>query len=125
MALDVLGAGEMILIAPESTRSSQMQQAKEGLAFLGSRSGAPIIPVALDHTPGFPALRFSKRWSGPGVKVKFGKPLHYLPELKRPSRSHMRQMTDEVMYELAKMLPLERRGYYADLSRATKETLQA
>jgi hypothetical protein len=32
-------------------------------------------------------------------------------------------MTDEVMYQLAGMLPAERRGYYGDLSRATTETI--
>ena len=122
MALNVLEAGEMILIAPESTRSPQMQEGKEGIAFLGSRSGAPIIPVALNHTPGFPAMRFTKRWSGPGVQVKFGKPLQYHPELKRPSRTQMRQMTDEVLYNLAGLLPPERRGFYEDLSKSTSET---
>lgn len=122
MALNVLQAGEMILIAPESTRSPQMQEGKEGIAFLGSRSGAPIIPVALNHTPGFPAVRFTSRWSGPGVQVKFGRPLQYLPDLKRPTRTQMRQMTDEVLYNLASMLPIERRGYYADLTKSTSET---
>ncbi len=123
MALDVLGAGEIILIAPESTRSAQMQEAKEGLAFLGSRSGAPIIPVGLDHTPGFPAVRFTKRWSGPGVQVNFGRPVRFKPELKRPSRTQMRLMTDEVMYQLASLLPPERRGFYNDLSKTSVETI--
>ncbi len=123
MALDVLHAGEIILIAPESTRSTQMHQAKEGVAYLASRSGAPMIPVALNHTPGFPTLPFTKRWQEPGVQIKFGRPLIYKPQLTRPSRDQMRLMTDEVMYKLASLLPPERRGYYHDLSKSTQETI--
>jgi len=33
-------------------------------------------------------------------------------------------MTDEAMYVLAEMLPPSRRGHYADLSRATRATLE-
>ena len=33
-------------------------------------------------------------------------------------------MTDEVLDQLAAMLPEQRRGYYADLSRATTDTLE-
>jgi 1-acyl-sn-glycerol-3-phosphate acyltransferase len=47
-ALDVLRAGEIILVAPEGTRNPQLQRGKEGMAYLASRSGAPIIPVAVE-----------------------------------------------------------------------------
>ena len=39
-------------------------------------------------------------------------------------RERLRQMTDEAMYVLAAMLPEYRRGYYADLSKATRETIE-
>lgn len=124
MALDVLKAGELILIAPESTRSPQLQEAKEGVAYLASRSGAPIIPVAMEDTPGYPTLRFSRRWRGPGIKIHFGPAFRYKPELKRPDRLMMRKMTDEAMYVLSSLLLPHRRGFYSDLSRATKETIE-
>lgn len=124
MAMDVLKAGEIILIAPESTRSPQLQEAKEGVAYIASRSGAPVIPVAIDDTPGYPAIRYSKRWSGPGAKIHFGPAFRFKPELKRPDRFMLRKMTDEAMYVLSALLPPHRRGLYSDLSKATQETIE-
>ena len=123
-AFDVLKAGEIILVAPEAHRHPQLQRGKEGAAYLSSRSGAPIIPVAIDNTNGFPTLPFLKRWSQPGASICFGRPFRFHPELKRASRENLRLMTDEAMYLLAKLLPEHRRGYYSDLSQATQETIE-
>jgi 1-acyl-sn-glycerol-3-phosphate acyltransferase len=123
-ALKVLAAGEIVLVAPEGTRSPQLQKGKEGMAYLASRSRAPIIPVAIDGTQGFPSLRISRRWRGPGVVIKFGKPFHYREELKDAGRDQLRQMADDAMYILAAMLPEERRGVYRDLSLADLPTIR-
>ena len=122
--LEVLRAGEIILIAPEATRSPALQQGKVGVAFIASRANVPIIPVAIEGTPGFPAFRTSTRWKGPGVTVKFGHPFQYRHLDQRPDRLQLRQMTDEALYQLAKLLPVERRGYYADLAQAAQETIE-
>lgn len=123
-ALDILASGEIILIAPEATRSPQLQAGKEGVAYLASRSGAPVIPVAIEGTEGFPTIRYSKRWYGPGVRIQFGRPFRFKTNLQRPDRQALRLMTDEAMYQLASMLPEHRRGVYADLSRATQQTIE-
>jgi len=122
-ALDVLNAGEIILVAPEGTRHPQLECGKEGVAYLCSRSGAPIVPVAIDGTIGFPALRFTNRWREPGVTVRFGPPFLFNSYQKRPGHEQLRKMTDEAMYLLAAMLPENRRGYYSDLSQASQETI--
>jgi 1-acyl-sn-glycerol-3-phosphate acyltransferase len=122
-ALDVLRAGEIILVAPEATRSPQLQQGKEGVAYLASRSGAPIIPVAIEGSEGFPTLPFNERWRGPGVQVRLGRPFCFRTGQERLRHDRLRQMTDEAMYILAAMLPEPRRGVYADLSQATQDTL--
>jgi 1-acyl-sn-glycerol-3-phosphate acyltransferase len=122
--MEVIRAGEIVLVAPEGTRSPQLSQGKEGIAYLAGRSGAPVVPVAVDGTPGFPALRFfSSRWHGPGATVRFGRPFRFCPEI-QPRRETLRQMTDEAMYILAAMLPEGRRGVYGDLSKATQETIE-
>jgi 1-acyl-sn-glycerol-3-phosphate acyltransferase len=124
--LEVLRAEEIVLLAPEGTRSldGQLAQGREGVAYLASRSGAPIIPVAIDGTIGFPALRYTAAWRNPGARVTFGKPFRYCSSLKRASRDQLRQMSVEAMYILAELLPEHRRGVYADLSRATQETIE-
>lgn len=121
--LRVLAAGEVVLIAPEGTRSSGLQLARVGVAFLGYRSGAPIIPVALEGTSGFPTIN-AARWRQPGAVVRLGQPFRFRPVHGRPGREQLRRMTNEAMYVLASMLPEGRRGVYADLSAATTETIE-
>jgi 1-acyl-sn-glycerol-3-phosphate acyltransferase len=123
--LEVLRTGEIVLVAPEGTRAPQLSQAKEGVAFLAARSGAPVVPVAVTGTRGFPALRFlSARWRKPAADITFGKPFRFRSEYAHPSREQLRQMTDEAMYILAGMLPEAQRGYYADLSQSTQVTIE-
>jgi 1-acyl-sn-glycerol-3-phosphate acyltransferase len=124
MALDVLNAGEIILVAPEATRGPNLRKGKEGAAYLASRSGAPIIPVAIEGTEKFPAIRFSKPWSGTGAQIKFGAPFRFLPQYKRADRDLLRKMTEEAMYQLSAILPASRRGVYSDLSSATQDTIE-
>ncbi len=123
MALDVLGAGEVILVAPEGTRNPRLQRAKVGVAYLGSRSGAPVVPVAVEGTSGFPTLS-RKRWRKPGAVVRIGRPFRFRLTGHRARRDELRIMTDEAMFVLASMLSEERRGHYADMSRATTETIE-
>jgi len=121
--LEVLKAGEIVLVAPEGTRSPQLSQGKEGVAYLASRSGAPVIPVAVDGTIGYPTFRLSQRWKEPSAHITFGKPFYFRSEVKHPGKEELRNMTDEAMYILAGMLPEHRRGYYADLTKATRDTI--
>jgi 1-acyl-sn-glycerol-3-phosphate acyltransferase len=123
-ALEVLRAGEVILVAPEAHRGPQLRQGKEGVAYLATRANAPIVPVAIDGTIGFPTLPFLPRWRQPGAVVKFGKSFRFKQSAQRAGREMLRQMTDEGMYILAAMLPEYRRGFYADLSRATRQTIE-
>ncbi|GAB4527532.1 MAG: hypothetical protein Fur0018_13220 [Anaerolineales bacterium] len=123
MALQVLRAGEMVLVAPEGTRSPALQRAKEGIVYLALQTGAPIVPVAIEGTPGFPVLRGSKRWKAPGAQVQFGRPFRLVPVPDRPRRAQLRQMSDEAMCVLAKMLPPERRGVYANEVNRPLETV--
>jgi 1-acyl-sn-glycerol-3-phosphate acyltransferase len=123
MALEVLEAGEIILVAPEGTRSPSLGQGKEGLAFLASRVDVPIIPVAIEGTKGFPSP-FPIGWDRPGAEIRLGPAFRYKKMDEKPDRERLRLMTDEAMYVLAAMLPEDRRGYYADLNQATQSTIE-
>ncbi len=122
-ALEVLRAGEIILVAPEAHRGPQLRQGKEGIAYLATRANAPIVPVAIDGTTGYPTLPLTHRWREPGASVKFGAPFRFKSE-QRAGREILRTMTDEAMYILAGMLLEYRRGFYSDLSLATQETIE-
>jgi 1-acyl-sn-glycerol-3-phosphate acyltransferase len=123
-ALDVLRAGEIILVAPEATRGPQLRRGKEGIAYLASRANVPIVPVAIDGTLGFPSFRLLPRWREPGANVRFGNPFCFKSTGQRAGKEMLRLMTDEAMYILASMLPEYRRGVYEDLSLATQETIE-
>jgi 1-acyl-sn-glycerol-3-phosphate acyltransferase len=121
-AMEVLEAGEIVLLAPEGTRSPQLQRGKVGVAYLGSKTGAPVIPVAVEGTENYPAITPAQRRQ-PGVVVRLGKPFHFRTGEGRVNREMLRTMTDEAIYVLAGMLPASRRGEYADLSKASQSTI--
>ena len=123
-ALQVLEAGEVILIAPEATRHEALGEAREGVAYLGHKSGAPIIPVAIENTSGYPTLVGPWNRHKPGAYFRLGPAFRYKPWTGRLPRERLRLMTDEALYQLSALLPEHRRGYYADLSQATMETLE-
>jgi 1-acyl-sn-glycerol-3-phosphate acyltransferase len=122
-ALKVLDAGELLLMAPEGTRNPSLRDAREGVAYLGSRSGAPIIPVVITGSKGFPSIKPS-RWRQGGAVVQIGSLFRFRSEEKRPGRDTLKIMTDEAMYVLAQMLPEELRGEYSELSKATAEYIE-
>jgi 1-acyl-sn-glycerol-3-phosphate acyltransferase len=122
-SLSVLRAGELLLVAPEGTRTPALIEAKDGVAFLGAQTGAPIIPVAVEGTEGFPSIS-RRRWAMPGVRIRFGKPFKFRVPKGRIPREWLHKMTREAMYRLAEILPPERRGYYSDMRMATTETIE-
>jgi 1-acyl-sn-glycerol-3-phosphate acyltransferase len=121
-SLEVLKKNEVILVAPEGTRNPELQHGKGGFAYLASRSGAPIIPVAIEGSPGYPVIRYSRRWRESPITVKFGRPFVYRAKYRRAGRDDLRKLSDEAMYYLAAMLPEGRRGHYSDMSKATQDT---
>jgi 1-acyl-sn-glycerol-3-phosphate acyltransferase len=123
-AMEVLNAGEVILVAPEAHRGPELRQGKEGIAYLATRANVPVVPVAIDGTIGYPTYPFSRRWRQPGARVKFGLPFRFKTGDQRADREMLRLMTDEAMYILSSMLPEYRRGYYSDPSLATQKTIE-
>ncbi len=122
-AIGVLMAGECILMAPEGTRSPALQPGKEGIAYIGVKSGAPITPVAVTGSKGFPTFN-PLRWLRTGAFVKVGRAFRFRTGDGRLDHETLRQMTDEAMYVLAELLPEDHRGVYGDLSKATTDTIE-
>lgn len=123
-ALQVLKAGECLLVAPEGTRGEALQKGRDGAAYLASRTNAILIPVAIEGTVGFPVFRTSPRWGQPGVHIRFGKPFRFKSEFQHAKGAQLSEMTNEAMFILANLLPENRRGEYADLANATQETIE-
>ncbi|MDT7883812.1 MAG: lysophospholipid acyltransferase family protein [Thermoflexus sp.] len=122
-ALEVLRMGGVLLIAPEGTRSptGALIRGKEGAVYLAWRTGALIVPVGVDGTDRF---KFNiRRLRRTSVRVVFGPPFRVeIPEER--SREALREATDELMVQIAALLPPERRGVYANFPAATPRYLR-
>ena len=107
--------GGLMVIAPEGTRSktASMQEGKMGVAFLASKSGYPILPVALTGTEDQGVLANLKRFRKSKIKVVAGELFTIEIPKGRGREEAMRQATDEIMCRIAVMLPEGYRGVYA------------
>ncbi len=123
MAEEALKQKKIVIVAPEGTRSKhgRLNQGYPGIALLAIRSGAPILPVVFYGNENIKDLRIGKRTK---MVIKVGEP--YLIQLNGRSldRESRKQLTDEVMYEIARILPEENRGVYSDLTQSKKEFLR-
>jgi 1-acyl-sn-glycerol-3-phosphate acyltransferase len=107
-------AGWILGIAPEGTRSNTgaLIPAKTGVAYLADKAMVPIIPAALYGTEN--AIRQLFRLRRPRICIQYGKSF-LLPKIKRASRTEdLEHNTDEIMCQIAAMLPPSYRGAYAD-----------
>ena len=113
-ALQVLAEGKILALAPEARMSltGALEQARQGVAYLALRSGAPILPVALTGTERVPSAL--KRLRRPRLTVTFGELIIPPPRANKPQarRQQVAELTDEIMYRIAAMLPPEYRGVY-------------
>jgi 1-acyl-sn-glycerol-3-phosphate acyltransferase len=122
-ALEVLQEGRILAVAPEGTRSGhgRLQQAKPGVALLALRSGAPLLPIV--HIGGEAFKRNLKRFWRTDFRVIVGNPFRIEIGDHKVTAEIRQQITDEIMYQLAALLPEKYRGVYGDLSAATEKFL--
>lgn len=124
LALEALMNGKIVAVTPEGTRSGhgQLQRGYPGIVTLALRSGAPLLPIVY-----YGNERFRKnivRLRRTEFTIRVGRPF-YLQIGEHKARRQVRQaITDEIMYQLAMLLPVPYRGVYADLDAATQNYLR-
>ncbi len=119
LSLGALKKGQVLVIAPEGTRSGhgRLQRAREGAAFVAALANVPVVPFVQYGHQGF--LANLKRLRRTPLHIRVGKPFHFMVN-GRQRREELRAMTDEAMYRLAELLPPEYRGVYADPGQAAR-----
>jgi 1-acyl-sn-glycerol-3-phosphate acyltransferase len=121
--LEVLAEGGILAVAPEGTRSGdgRLQRGQPGVVTLALRSGAPLLPMAYF---GGESLRHNlRRMRRTEFRIRIGSPFLVDPNGCRVNREVRQRITDEIMYQVAALLPDNYRGQYSDLSAATTEFL--
>ena len=111
-----LRKGEVLVIAPEGTRSRSgtLLEGKQGASYLAAKAGVPVVPVGGIGTEDRLFLTNLKRLRKTPVTVRIGKPFR-LPSLPREDREAILQAdTIEIMCRIAALLPPEYLGVYAD-----------
>ncbi len=105
-AAQSLLSGELFLIYPEGTRTRDgyLHKGRTGAARLALRTGAPIIPVGLRGTADIQPIDTTKPKFGLPCEVRIGRPIDVRRfQDKNDDRRLLRQITDEMMFEIAEL----------------------
>ena len=123
-ALKALEAGHILGVAPEGTRSGdgRLQRGHPGVAFLALHSGMPVLPLVCYGGEHF--WRNLPRLRRTDFHIIVGQPFYLNADGVKMTSQIRRQMTNEIMYQIAALLPPAYRGVYADLSAATETFLR-
>jgi 1-acyl-sn-glycerol-3-phosphate acyltransferase len=123
-ALRALEAGRILALAPEGTRSGhgRLQRGRPGAVLLALHSGVPLLPLV--YYGGELFWRNLARLRRTDFHIVVGQPFHLDAGGVRVTRQVRQQMIDEVMYQMAALLPPAYRGVYSDLAAATETYLR-
>jgi 1-acyl-sn-glycerol-3-phosphate acyltransferase len=120
---EALHDGKIVAIAPEGTRSGdgRLQRGQPGVVTLALHSGAPLLPMA--YYGGEALYNNLRRLRRTDFYFNVGCPFRIDTGDYKVTRQVRRQITDEIMYQLATLLPPRYRGDYANLENATSKYL--
>jgi len=108
-----LAEGNMVLIDPEGTRShdGRLQKGQPGVIVMALHSGAPLLPVVHYGSENYSEnLRRLRRTD---LHYVVGKPFRIHADAQRITSVLRQQITDQVMLQMAALLPAKYRGAYA------------
>ena len=129
--ISLMENGKCLAIAPEGTRSltGSLNEGKPGVAYLAARSGFPVVPVAVTGTADKVILSNLKQLRKSNIRLTGGKPF-IIPPLPKANRDEaLQNYTDEIMCQIAALLPEKYHGVYAEHPRLkellTEQTVAA
>jgi 1-acyl-sn-glycerol-3-phosphate acyltransferase len=124
LASRILAEGNVLFVFPEGTRSADgaLQSARDGVAVLALRSGAPIVPIGIAGSNGVWPRGQTLPHPGGRVTVRVGRPFRLADELPPGTdrRTAKGLATGIIMRRIAELLPPGQQGVYAT-SPATAE----
>lgn len=124
LGLAALEKDSILAVAPEGTRSGDgvLGKGHPGVVIMALRSGAALLPMAsYRHEDFWDNLTHLRRTD---YRIAVGQPFFLQTNGAPATREVRRQMIDEIMYQIAALLPPSYRGVYANLSEATETYLR-
>ena len=114
-ATDVLRAGNVFAIYPEGTRTRDgyLHRGHTGVARLALRCNVPIVPIGLIGSDEVQPVDAKRPRLFRPVTIRFGEPIDPARYAGRDDRLALREITDEVMYEIAQLSGYEYVDTYA------------
>jgi 1-acyl-sn-glycerol-3-phosphate acyltransferase len=112
MSERILAEGRILVIFPEGHRSGNgvLLKAHPGAGYIALRTGAPVIAVAVSGTQ-----QIFKRFR-PTVTIRYSKPFTVQLGDGKRTRDSTTAVTNQIMYQIAALLPPEARGPYGDVA---------
>jgi 1-acyl-sn-glycerol-3-phosphate acyltransferase len=109
-SLDLLDAGNVLVLYPEGTRGPALRKAHAGAGFIAQRAGVPILPMAVWGSE--KVLKKGSRVPRRAhVYVRFGRVFALPGGIRRGDHDGA---TEFIMRKIAELLPVAYRGIYTD-----------
>jgi 1-acyl-sn-glycerol-3-phosphate acyltransferase len=110
---EAIDNGNFVCIFPEGTRSKNgvLRKGKAGIIHMALEVNAPVLPVV--HYGGERIWENIRRLRRTPFCFRAGRPFKINFD-GRPGRDQREEIMDEVMGQMARLLPEEKRGIYAD-----------
>jgi len=116
LAKRILDDGQVLFVFPEGTRSPDgaLQEARDGVAVLAQRTGAPILPVGIGGSNTVWPRGQKLPHPGGHVTLRVGRAFLLADELPRDidRKAAKGLATDLIMRRIAELLPPGQRGVY-------------
>jgi 1-acyl-sn-glycerol-3-phosphate acyltransferase len=123
-SIDALKQGYILGIAPEGTRNKTgaLIAAHPGIVTVAMHAGAPLQPLA--NWGGEHFLKNLKSLRRTEFNIRVGHCFRINTRGERVTGALRQKIADEMMYQLAALLPERYRGVYSDLGKATEQYLE-
>ncbi|HEX8981662.1 MAG TPA: (d)CMP kinase [Ktedonobacterales bacterium] len=110
----LLTSGEVVAIFPEGHRTGgALIRGLPGVSLIALRANAPVVPVGIiNSNEVFKKGRII--FNRPTVTIRYGKPFMLAKSGARHSKADLERGIDEIMTQIAALLPQEYRGIYGE-----------
>lgn len=115
---------KILAIAPEGTRSRNgcLQTGHPGITMIALKTSTPIMPIAFYG--GEVIWDNLHRLVRTPFHIRVGQSFKIDPSIPLNDRQVRQDVTDQIMYQLAELLPEKYRGVYSDLDKINKSFFQ-